>query len=207
MKRNRNQLSMFRLTRFVWALHQMQFAPAHCLFVSNTSSLSVNYIGRVLSAPRRRLFAGLHFFSPVGVTLVVEIIRCADTAAETHSQLEHFVRAIDKTSLTCKDTPGFVVNGLLIPLVAGAVRMVETGVASAADVDMGMRLALLHPKGPLELADYVGLDVCKYITDGFAASQPENQLYQGKLLSAMVARGELGIKSGKGFYEYKKAKL
>lgn len=190
--------------RFV---RQLQLAPAHCLLVSNTSSLSVNDIGRVLSALRRRLFAGLHFFAPVGVTRVVEIIDCADTTAETHGLLEHFVLAIAKQSLTCKDTPGFVVNGLLIPLVAGAVRMVETGVASAADVDKAMRLALFHPVGPLQLADLVGLDVCKNITDGFALGQPENPLYRGRLLNAMVARGELGIKSGKGFYEYTRAKL
>lgn len=167
----------------------------------------MNAIGRALSASRRRQFAGLHFFTPVDQTQLVEIVRCTDTVAEAHGQLEHFVLAIGKQSLTCKDTPGFVVNGLLVPLVAGAMHMVETGVASATDVDRAMRLALAHPIGPLQLADYIGLDVCQNVTDVFAADQPENRLYRGRMLKAMVARGELGIKSGKGFYEYQRAKL
>lgn len=172
------------------------------MLVSNTSSLSINGIASVLPAARRRHFAGLHFFAPVALTQIVEIIRCADTGDDTHAALESFVAAIDKQHLTCKDTPGFVVNGLLIPYVAGGVRMVETGVATAADVDRAMRLALFHPMGPLQVADFIGLDVCDNITSGMALVQPENPLYQGRLMREMVERGELGRKSGKGFYEY-----
>lgn len=180
-------------------------APANCVFATNTSSLSVNAIASPLPASRRRNFAGVHFFSPVAMNQIVEIIRCAETTDDTIKRLQHFADTIEKSVLECKDTPGFVVNGLLIPILGTAMRMVEEGVATAANVDKGVRLALMHPLGPLQMADYIGLDVCQYILKGVAERDPAS--YQGKMLGEMVARGELGIKSGKGFYEYAKSKL
>lgn len=151
------------------AKHQLfsnidKMAPEHTIFASNTSSLSISEIAAVTSRTDR--FAGLHFFNPVPVMKLLEIVRTNDTSDETYQKLMAWGKAIGKTPITCKDTPGFVVNRLLIPYLAEAARMLERGDATAKDIDIAMKLGAGYPMGPLELLDYVGLDTTKFILDG-----------------------------------------
>lgn len=139
-------------------------APEHTIFASNTSSLSISDIASVTK--RKDKFGGLHFFNPVPVMKLLEIVRTNDTSEETYQKLLAWGKLIGKTTITCKDTPGFVVNRLLIPYLAEAARMLERGDASAKDIDTAMKLGAGYPMGPLELLDYVGLDTTKYILDG-----------------------------------------
>lgn len=152
---------------------------------------------------RKTNFAGLHFFSPVPVSRLVEIIRCDETNEETFDALKQFCLRIGKEFIVCKDTTGFVVNGLVTPLISTAVKMLEDSIADAADIDKAVRLGLGHPMGPLQLADFVGLDVSVNANKSFHAAHPLNPLYfPGGLLHRKVAEGKLGMKSGEGFYKY-----
>lgn len=139
-------------------------APQHTIFASNTSSLPITDIASVTK--RKDRFGGLHFFNPVPVMKLLEVIRTAETSDDTYQKMMAWGKAIGKTTITCKDTPGFVVNRLLVPNLAEAVRMLERGDASARDIDTAMKLGAGHPMGPIELLDYVGLDTTKYILDG-----------------------------------------
>lgn len=176
--------------------------------MSNTSSLLINDIAKPLK--RKTHFAGLHFFAPVPISSLVEIIRGAETTDETFETLKQFSASIQKEFIVCKDTTGFVVNNLITVLISTAVKMVEDGVAEASDIDKAVRLALGHPTGPLHLADYVGLDIVKSINEHFRAAHPSNPLFFPGLVDRKVAEGKLGVKSGEGFYKYsgvKKSKL
>lgn len=176
--------------------------------MSNTSSLLIGDIAKPLK--RKTQFAGLHFFAPVPLSSLVEIIRCVETSDATFEAVKEFATSLQKEFIVCKDSTGFVVNKVVTAMISTAVNMVEDGTAEASDIDKAVRLALGHPTGPLQLADYVGLDIANSINQHFHAADPTNALYGPGLLGRKVAEGKLGVKSGEGFYKYsgvKKSKL
>ncbi|XP_034244743.1 hydroxyacyl-coenzyme A dehydrogenase, mitochondrial-like isoform X2 [Thrips palmi] len=178
-------------------------APKHTIFASNTSSLSITEIAS--QCQRKDRFGGLHFFNPVPVMKLLEVVRTNDTSDDTFKKMMEWGQEVGKTCITCKDTPGFVVNRLLVPMLAEAVRMLERGDASPRDIDTAMKLGAGHPMGPIELADYVGHDTTKFILDGWHEKMPENPLFNPlDTLNKLVSEGKLGMKTGEGFYSYKK---
>jgi len=178
-------------------------APSHTIFASNTSSLPIGDIA--VSTNRLDRFGGLHFFNPVPVMKLVEVVRIAETSDETNEKLTNFSKALGKTTVQAKDTPGFIVNRLLVPYIMESIRLVERGDATKEDVDIAMKLGAGYPMGPIQLADYVGLDTSKFIMDGWALKFPGDPLFApSELLNKLVAEGKLGVKSGEGFYNYKK---
>jgi 3-hydroxybutyryl-CoA dehydrogenase len=172
-------------------------APPHALFASNTSSLSLTEIGTRIGAPARTL--GLHFFNPPPVMELLEIVRGVATSDESVERALAFARAIGKTPIVVRDFPGFATSRLGVCLGAEAIRMLEAGVASAADIDRAMELGYRHPMGPLKLTDLVGLDVRLSILDHLHKELGE-QFRAPALLRQMVRAGKLGKKSGEGFY-------
>ncbi|KAI4456989.1 hydroxyacyl-coenzyme a dehydrogenase mitochondrial [Holotrichia oblita] len=178
-------------------------APAKTLFASNTSSLSIGEIASVTN--RKDRFGGLHFFNPVPVMKLLEVVRIPETSDETYRAFMDWGKSIGKTCITCKDTPGFVVNRLLIPYKLEAFRMYERGDASFEDIDIAMKLGAGYPMGPFELSDYTGLDLSKDILEGWHKKFPDDPLFKPvPIVEKMVAEGKLGRKSGEGFYKYKK---
>ncbi|KAI2811632.1 hypothetical protein RDWZM_003625 [Blomia tropicalis] len=175
------------------------------ILATNTSSLPCSEIGKNVEDKQR--FAGLHFFNPVPMMKLVEVVRTLETNDETFEALKEFVKDIDKVGVSCKDTPGFIVNRLLVPYMQEAIRMLERGDATARDIDIAMKLGAGYPMGPFELLDYVGLDTNKFIVDAWSArGDPNLVIYKSKLLESMVSKGNLGKKSGKGFYDYSTGK-
>ena len=170
------------------------------VLATNTSSISITQLAAAVSHPER--FIGIHFFNPVPVMALVELIRGLQTADETHALAEAFVKALGKTPITVRNSPGFVVNRILCPMLNEAILVLQEGLASAEEIDSGMRLGCNHPIGPLALADLVGLDtllaVMRVFYDGF--NDPKYRPAQ--LLTEMVAAGYLGRKTGRGFYRY-----
>jgi len=178
-------------------------AKASTIFASNTSSIPITEIAK--STNRRDRFLGLHFFNPVPVMKLLEVIRTADTSDETFKIAMEFGKNLGKTCVTCKDTPGFIVNRLLVPYMSEAIRMLERGDASAEDIDIAMKLGAGYPMGPFELSDYVGLDTSKSVRETYARYYPDNPLFKPiPLADKLVAEGKLGMKTGEGFYKYKK---
>jgi 3-hydroxybutyryl-CoA dehydrogenase len=175
-------------------------APAHTLLVSNTSSLPITEMSAVTKRPDR--VAGLHFFNPVPVMKLVEIVRTIATSDETIQTLKEFAGSMGKTAIVAKDTAGFVVNFLLIPYLVSAIRMLENGVATRDDIDAAMQLGTGYPMGPFTLLDYVGLDTTLYAAEAIYAENPDPAYAPPTLLRRMVAMGHMGRKSGKGFYDY-----
>ncbi|KCV69528.1 3-hydroxyacyl-CoA dehydrogenase [Fonticula alba] len=185
-----------------------QLARPDAVFVSNTSSLSIAEMSQATSASRRAHFAGLHFFNPVPVMGLVEVIHTADTEPATLDRLRTLCKAIGKRPVSCRDTPGFIVNRLLVPYLFEAVRMLERGDASVPDIDASMKLGAGHPMGPFQLADYVGLDTIKFVVDGWSAKYPDVELFRpSELLNSLVAAGHLGVKTNQGFYSYENGQL
>ncbi|XP_071373387.1 hydroxyacyl-coenzyme A dehydrogenase, mitochondrial isoform X1 [Centroberyx affinis] len=206
-------------------------APAHTIFASNTSSLPITDIAS--STNRLDRFGGLHFFNPVPMMKLVEVIGTSTTSQETFDSLLNFSKALGKTPVSCKDTPGFIVNRLLVPYMMEAIRLHErdlsrcptsitnifrfidfcsnpwlclspSGHGSKEDIDIAMKLGAGYPMGPFELLDYVGLDTAKFIMDGWSAMDPGNPLFgQSEMLNKLVAEGKYGKKTGEGFYKYK----
>jgi 3-hydroxybutyryl-CoA dehydrogenase len=167
---------------------------------SNTSSLCIAEIAAATAQPQR--FAGLHFFSPVPLMAVVEIIPTLMTSAELTATLTEFGRSLGKTPILAPDRPGFIVNRLLVPYLLDAIRALEEGVATRDDIDTGMTLGCGHPMGPLELLDFVGLDTTYCIANIMYGEFREKRFAPPPLLRRMVLAGHLGRKSGRGFYEY-----
>lgn len=177
-----------------------KLAPAHTIFASNTSSLPISDIAS--STSRLDRFGGLHFFNPVPMMKLVEVIATSATSQETFDSLLNFSKAMGKVPVSCKDTPGFLVNRLLVPYMMEAIRLHERGHGSKEDIDIAMKLGAGYPMGPFELADYVGLDTIKFIVDGWNAKDPGNPLFaQSELLNKLVAEGKCGKKTGEGFYK------
>lgn len=171
------------------------------IFASNTSSLSITQLG--LAANRPSQFVGLHFFNPVQLMKLVEVVRTEDTSDAIFHLMLSFTKDIGKVPVSCVDTPGFVVNRLLVPYLAQAMAMVDRKVASIADIDISMQLGAGHPMGPLHLADYIGLDTCRSILSGWIKAYPEEKaFFIPGCLDTLVARGDLGRKSGRGFYTW-----
>jgi 3-hydroxybutyryl-CoA dehydrogenase len=170
------------------------------ILVSNTSSLPVMEIAAVTKRPDR--VAGMHFFNPVPVMPIVELVRTIVTSDETVDTLRSMAETLGKTVVLAKDTPGFIVNLLLIPYLLDAVRACEHGTASRDDIDTAMKLGCGLPMGPLTLADFIGLDTVLYIADVLLGELHQEKYAAPPLLRRMVTAGMLGRKSGRGFYDY-----
>jgi len=178
-------------------------SSASCILATNTSSLPVSAIGANLKDRSR--FGGLHFFNPVPMMKLLEVIKANETSDETFQAMLDWGKAMGKTTVNCIDTPGFIVNRLLVPYLMEAIRLVERGHASKEDVDTAMKLGAGYPMGPFALADYVGLDTNKFILDGWHEAYPEEPLFNPvETLEKLVEDGKLGRKTGEGFYNYKK---
>uniref|UniRef100_A0A0K0FM35 3-hydroxyacyl-CoA dehydrogenase n=1 Tax=Strongyloides venezuelensis TaxID=75913 RepID=A0A0K0FM35_STRVS len=176
-------------------------AKSDTIITTNTSSLCLSDIG--VNLKNKKNFGGLHFFNPVPVMKLLEVVRTPDTSDETMNTLLDFGKKIGKSTVKCKDTPGFIVNRLLVPYMFQALDMYERGDASMGDIDTAMKLGAGYPMGPFELADYVGLDTLKFIMDGWIKKYPgETSFKESPLLNKLVAEGNFGRKTGKGFYSY-----
>jgi 3-hydroxybutyryl-CoA dehydrogenase len=170
------------------------------IMASNTSSIPIAGLAAATGRPDRVL--GLHFFSPVPVMKLVEVVIGLDTAPETVERAEAFAAQIGKTAIKTKDRSGFIVNFLLVPYLMAAVRMYEEGFASREDIDEGMKLGCGHPMGPLTLCDFIGLDVLYSVCDSLYEEFKRDEYAPPPLLKRMVVSGHLGRKTGRGFYEY-----
>jgi 3-hydroxybutyryl-CoA dehydrogenase len=173
---------------------------AHTLFVSNTSSLCITELASATKRPDR--FGGLHFFNPVPIMKLVEVIRALTTSDETYQSLYTFAQSLGKTPITAPDRPGFIVNRLLVPYLLDAVRAYENGLGSVEDIDKGMTLGCGYPMGPFTLLDFVGLDTTYYIANIMFEEFREPAYAPPPLLKRMVLAGYLGRKAGRGFYKY-----
>ena len=170
------------------------------ILASNTSSIPITRLAAATKRPDQ--VVGLHFFNPVPVMALVELITTVRTDPDVAATAREFAEGLGKTVVKAKDRAGFVVNMLLIPYMLGAIRMLEAGFASREDIDAGMRLGANHPMGPLELTDFVGLDTTKYVADVLFEEFKEPMYASPPLLTRMVEAGLLGRKSGRGFYEH-----
>jgi 3-hydroxybutyryl-CoA dehydrogenase len=175
-------------------------AKKEAIFASNTSSLSITEMGACTSRPSQ--FCGLHFFNPVPVMKLVEIVKTVATSDMTYSAAVLFAEKLGKVIVTCKDRPGFVVNVLLVPFLLDAIRAYQDGVATKEDIDTGMKLGCGHPMGPLELTDFIGLDTIYYVAEILFEEFKDRHYAAPPLLKTMLKAGYLGRKSGRGFYDY-----
>jgi 3-hydroxybutyryl-CoA dehydrogenase len=170
------------------------------ILASNTSSIPIAGLAAATGRPDR--VVGLHFFSPVPIMKLVEVVIGLDTAAETVQRAEAFAAQIGKTAIRTKDRSGFIVNFLLVPYLMAAVRMYEDGFATREDIDEGMKLGCGHPMGPLQLCDFIGLDVLYSVCDSLYEEFKRDEYAPPPLMKRMVVSGHLGRKTGRGFYEY-----
>jgi 3-hydroxybutyryl-CoA dehydrogenase len=177
-----------------------QLCPRHTIFASNTSSLTIAAMAAATSRPDR--FIGLHFFNPVPLMPLVEVVRTVTTSQPTFDRSYAFARALGKEPVTATDSPGFIVNLLLVPYLLDAARALERGVASTTDLDRAMQLGCGHPMGPLTLLDYIGLDTVVRISEIMFDAYREPRYAAPPLLQRMVVAGFHGRKNGKGFYDY-----
>jgi len=181
-----------------------EIAPEDCILATNTSSISITKIASVTNRPEKVI--GMHFMNPVPVMKLVEIIKGYSTSKETFSEIFEMSKTLGKTPVEVNDYPGFVANRILMPMINEAIETLYNGVAGVEEIDTVMKLGMAHPMGPLQLADFIGLDVCLAILnvmhDGF-----KNPKYApNPLLVNMVTAGKLGIKSGEGFYDYSESR-
>jgi 3-hydroxybutyryl-CoA dehydrogenase len=170
------------------------------IFASNTSSLCITELAARTKRPDR--FAGLHFFNPVPIMKLVEVIRALTTSDETYREVFEFGRALGKEPITAPDRPGFIVNRLLVPYLLDAIRAHEHGLGTVEDIDNGMKLGCGYPMGPFTLLDFVGLDTTYYIANIMFEEFREPAYAPPPLLKRMVLAGRLGRKTGRGFYTY-----
>jgi 3-hydroxybutyryl-CoA dehydrogenase len=174
--------------------------PAATIFASNTSSLTITEIATATKRPQR--FVGLHFFNPVPVMKLVEVVRTIATDATVYEEMMEFGAKLGKTAVRAHDSTGFIVNRLLVPYLLDAIRALEEGVGSIEDIDNSMKLGCGHPMGPLTLLDFVGLDTTYYISQIMFDEFKERRFAAPPLLKRMVLAGWNGRKSGRGFYDY-----
>jgi 3-hydroxybutyryl-CoA dehydrogenase len=179
-------------------------APADAILATNTSSIPIERLAEAVAPARRPKVIGMHFFSPVPVMPLVELIRGGETSEATEATVRALSGELGKQVIVSQDRPGFVVNRILMPLLAEAMRALEQGVATADDIDTGARVGLNHPMGPLELADFVGLDVCLHVMEVLHEGLGEPQFEPPAVLKELVAAGHLGQKTGRGFHTYPK---
>ena len=172
----------------------------HTIIVSNTSSLCITELAAATRRPDR--FGGLHFFNPVPIMKLVEVIRALSTTDETYQAVFAFATSLGKEAITAPDRPGFIVNRLLVPYLLDAIRAYENGLGTLEDIDAGMKLGCGYPMGPFTLLDFVGLDTTYYIANIMFDEFREPQYAPPPLLKRMVLAGRLGRKSGHGFYKY-----
>jgi 3-hydroxybutyryl-CoA dehydrogenase len=170
------------------------------IIATNTSSISITTLGAMLKRPER--FIGMHFFNPVALMPLVEVIRSFQTSPETAETVRELTQYLGKAPIAVKDSPGFVVNRILIPMINEAFFVLAEDVATAAEIDAGMRLGANQPLGPLALADLIGLDVCLSVMDVFLNDFGDSKYHACPLLREMVAAGKLGRKTGHGVYDY-----
>ncbi|HEY7788232.1 MAG TPA: 3-hydroxybutyryl-CoA dehydrogenase [Casimicrobiaceae bacterium] len=175
-------------------------ASPEAVLASNTSSISITALAAVVSRPER--FLGMHFFNPVPMMALVELIRGLQTSDATVAAVRAFAGQLGKTPIVVKNSPGFVVNRILCPMINEAIAALQEGLASAEDIDSGMRLGCNHPIGPLALADMIGLDVMLAVMNVFYADFKDPRYRPALLLKEMVAAGYLGRKTKRGFYRY-----
>jgi 3-hydroxybutyryl-CoA dehydrogenase len=173
---------------------------ADTIIATNTSSISITRIASVSSRPERCI--GMHFFNPVPVMQLVELIAGLQTSEQTCIEAAAFIERINKTSIGVKNSAGFAVNRILVPMLNEAIFVLQEGIASAEDIDQGMRLGCNHPIGPLALADLIGLDTLLQVMEVFYTSFNDSKYRPSPLLREMVEAGYLGRKSGRGFYNY-----
>jgi len=172
------------------------------LLATNTSSISITKLAAATDRPDR--FIGLHFFNPVPLMALLELIRGLQTSDDTHARAEEFAKRIGKVSVTAKNSPGFAVNRILCPMINEAIFALAEGIATAEDIDAGMKLGCNHPIGPLALADMIGLDTMLSVMEVFYNGFNDPKYRPAPLLKEMVAAGHLGRKTGIGFYQYGK---
>ena len=177
-----------------------QYAPAQCILASNTSSISITQLANATQRPSQVI--GMHFMNPVPVMKLVEIINGHATSEATTEAIVTLTKTIDKIPCVVKDFPGFIANRILMPMINEAIIALSEGVSDAATIDQIMKLGMAHPMGPLQLADYIGLDVCKNIMVIMQEGFQNDKYAPSPLLVQLVSEGKLGVKTGQGFYTY-----
>eukprot|EP01006_Ploeotia_vitrea_P019873 TRINITY_DN52123_c0_g1_i1.p2 TRINITY_DN52123_c0_g1~~TRINITY_DN52123_c0_g1_i1.p2 ORF type:complete len:315 (-),score=54.16 TRINITY_DN52123_c0_g1_i1:1807-2751(-) len=178
-----------------------QIVKSDAVVASNTSSFPIGELATAFG--RGEQVCGLHFFNPVQIMKLVEVVRCDATSDSTFQTAWDFVNAIGKAPVECKDTPGFIVNRLLVPYIASALAMLDRGDAAARDIDTAMCFGASMPMGPIHLADYVGLDTCLFVLQGWVEAYPNDPaFYIPQCLKEKVQAGNLGRKTGEGFYKW-----
>ena len=175
-----------------------------CIFASNTSSISITKISENLSKKHRVI--GMHFMNPVPIMKLVEVINGSHTSSEVTKKIIDFTKSINKIPLTANDYPGFISNRILLPMINEAIEALDSGVSDVKSIDGIMKLGMGHPMGPLQLADLIGLDVCKSILEIMHTGLFNEKYKPNKLLIDLVNKGNLGVKSGEGFYNYSNSK-
>jgi 3-hydroxybutyryl-CoA dehydrogenase len=179
-----------------------QYTHPTCILATNTSSISITQLAEATKKPSNVI--GMHFMNPVPVMKLVEIINGKATSSEVTDVIVSLTTTIGKIPCVVKDAPGFIANRILMPMINEAILAFEEGISDAATIDQIMKLGMAHPMGPLQLADYIGLDVCKNILEIMEAGFQNNKYKPAALLTKMVEAGKLGIKTGEGFYTYQK---